>query len=176
MRAIRGVKLILREHVDHLGDRGETVSVKPGFARNYLIPKGLAYLATEGNLKVAAHQRRTWALRDAKENAQADELRAGLERVVLEVKKRAGDSGTLYGSVTKVEIAELLAAKGFDIDRRAIGPDDPIKTVGVFPVTVKIHRGVKAQLKLTVAASNPPKVVNEPVETPDTSDDDYDDE
>jgi len=176
MQATRGVKLILREHVDHLGDRGAIVSVKPGFARNFLIPKGLAYEATAGNLKVVEHQKRTWALRDAKETAQAEALRAGLEKVVLKVKKRAGDTGTLYGSVTKAEVVELLSAQGFDIDRRAIGPDEAIKAVGEYPITVKIHRGIKAELKLTVEAVNPPKVVNEPVEKPDddNSDDDYD--
>ena len=120
MRANKGVKLILREHVDHLGDRGEIVSVKPGYARNFLIPKGLAYEATAGNLKMVEHQRRTWALRDAKETEQAEALRAELEQVALSVKKKAGDSGTLYGSVTKAEISELLGG-GLELGGDGLG-------------------------------------------------------
>jgi large subunit ribosomal protein L9 len=165
------MKLILREHVDHLGERGQIVSVKPGYARNFLIPKGLAYAATPGNREMVEHQRRTWVQRDAQELQQAEAMRGALEGVALSVKKKAGDSGTLYGSVTKSEIAELLAAKGFRVDRRTIGPDAPIKTVGEFPVTVKLHRSVKASLTLTVEAENPPSPALEPADEPADDDD-----
>ena len=106
------VKVILREHVDHLGDRGEIVSVAPGYARNFLLPKGLAFEATPGNLKQIEHQRKVWSARDAHEVSEAEALAARLAEVELKATKKAGESGTLYGSVTNAEIAELLAKQG----------------------------------------------------------------
>jgi len=146
------VKIILREAVDHLGERGEIVSVAAGYARNYLLPKGLALEATPGNLKVIEHQRRVWAVKAQQELREAQELAGRLGAVELTVTKKAGESGTLYGSVTKAEILELLERQGFEVDRRRIGPDEPIKTLGEHSVSVKLHRDVSAQIKLHVVA------------------------
>jgi large subunit ribosomal protein L9 len=146
------VKVILRHDVDHLGDRGEIVNVAPGYARNYLVPKGLAMAATPGNIRSLELERKVWEAREVKE---VDEVRAYADRlsaVDLIVSKKAGESETLYGSVTTGEIAELLAAKGFEIDRRKILLSDHIKSLGEFTVPVKLHRQVTAEIKLKVVA------------------------
>lgn len=146
------MKIILREHVEHLGERGETVSVAAGYARNYLLPKGLAYKATPGNLKQVELQRRIWDAREVKEVGDAETLARQLAATRLSVTRKAGESGTLYGSVTNVDIAELLAAKGIEIDRRKILLDEPIKNVGERQVPVKLHRNVTAEVTLDVQA------------------------
>ena len=144
------VKVILREHVEHLGEPGEIVSVAPGYARNFLLPKGLAFTATPGNLKQLEHQRNAWSAREAQEVGEAEALAAKIGEVELSVRKKAGESGTLYGSVTSSEIAEMLAAKGVEVDRRRIVLEEPIKALGEYEIRVKIHRKVDGQLKLEV--------------------------
>jgi large subunit ribosomal protein L9 len=144
------VKVILREHVENLGERGEIVSVAPGYARNYLLPKKLAFEATPGNLKQLEQERRVWAARDAKEVGEAEALAATINAVQLSTVKKAGESGTLYGSVTSAEIAEMLAGKGIEVDRKRILLDEPIKALGSYQVKVKIHRKVEAQFALEV--------------------------
>ena len=146
------VKIILREAVENLGERGETVSVASGYARNYLLPKRLALLATPGNLKQIEHKRRVWAVRDQEELGEAEQLAARLGQVELAITKKAGESGTLYGSVTKAEIHAALVAQGFDVDRRKIVQDEPIKTLGAHEIPVRIHRNVTALFKLEVVA------------------------
>jgi large subunit ribosomal protein L9 len=148
------VKVVLREDVDHLGDRGQIVNVAPGYARNYLIPKGLAYTATEGNLHVLELEKRAWARREAKDADEARGLAAGIAGVEITVVKRAGENGLLYGSVTTTEIAELLEAKGVKVDRRKIRLDEPIKQVGTFTVPVRLHRQVTADVSLQVVAAS----------------------
>lgn len=144
------MKIVLCDHVEHLGERGDVVTVAAGYARNYLLPKRLAMPATPGNLRTLEHRRRTWEAKEAKEVGEARELAAHLERLSLEVTKKAGESGTLYGSVTNAEIAELLAAEGVAVDRRRIVLDEPIKSVGTHEVSVKLHRQVVGKLKLAV--------------------------
>jgi large subunit ribosomal protein L9 len=146
------MKVVLREHVEHLGERGEVVRVAPGYARNYLLPKRLALEATAGNLKVVEHQQKLWTVKETKEVGEAEQLAARLAELDLKVVKKAGESGTLYGSVTNVEVAELLAAKGVEIDRRRIVLGDPIKAVGTYDITVKLHHKVTGQIKLLVDA------------------------
>ena len=148
------VKVVLRQDVDHLGDRGQIVNVAPGYARNYLIPKGLAYTATEGNLRVLELEKRAWSRREAKDADEARGLAARLSGVQLTVIKRAGENGLLYGSVTSSEIAELLAAQGVKVDRRRIRLDDPIRQVGTFTVPVRLHRQVQADVSLQVLAAS----------------------
>ena len=148
------VKVVLRQDVDQLGDRGQIVNVAPGYARNYLIPKGLAYTATEGNLRVLELEKRAWARHEAKDAEEARGLAARIGGVQLTVTKRAGENGLLYGSVTSSEIAELLAAHGVDVDRRKIRLDDPIKQVGTFTVPVRLHRQVTADVSLQVVAAS----------------------
>lgn len=147
------VKIVLRQDVDHLGDRGQIVNVAPGYARNYLIPKGLAYTATDGNLRVLELEKRAWVRREAKDAEEAKGLAAKVAGVRITVSKRAGENGLLYGSVTSSEIAELLAAQGVEVDRRKIRLDDPIKTVGEFTIPVRFHRQVVADVILNVVAS-----------------------
>lgn len=149
------MKVVLREHVDHLGDRGEIVAVAPGYARNYLLPKGLALEATPGNMKVVENQRKFWEVKEAKEIADAQAIATRLGELEIWVKKKAGEAGTLYGSVTNTEIADLLEAKGVDVDRRRIVLDEPIKSLGTFEVGIKLHRHVTAQVKVQVEAEEP---------------------
>ena len=156
------MKIILREHMDNLGDRGEIVNVAAGYARNYLLPKGLAYEATPGNLKQLNQQRRTFAARDAKETEAAQAIGDRIAALDLTTVHKAGETGTLYGSVTNADVAAMLAAKGIEVDRRRITVDS-IKTVGDHEVQVKLHRNVVATLTIHVVAENTPApVVEEP--------------
>jgi len=144
------MELLLKEDVDNLGLRGELVKVRPGYGRNYLLPKGLAIQATPGNVKQIEMQRRALLKKEATEKssalAQAELL--GNER--LEFVRRAGEHGVLFGSVTSMDIAQALKARGFEIDRRRIQLKDSIKELGESEVPVKLHREVVAQIKVTV--------------------------
>ena len=144
------VKLILRESVDHLGSPGEIVSVAPGYARNYLLPKGLAFEATPGNLKMLERKRKVWEARTMQEVEQVRQLAARLAALDLTIEKKAGGSRTLFGSVTNVEIAALLAKQGFEVDRRQIVLKAPIKSVGNFEISIKLHPKVTGQIQLQV--------------------------
>ena len=146
------MKIILREHVDHLGERGEIVTVAPGYARNFLLPKGLAYLATPGNIKQIEHQRRVWAARDMKDQQDAEALASRLGSLDLSVTHKAGESGTLYGAVTPIEIAALLAEKGIEIDRRKLDLSEPIKATGEYEIRIRLHPKVIGTVTLNVVA------------------------
>lgn len=146
------MKVVLREPVESLGERGETVNVAAGYARNFLLPKGLAYAATPGNLKTLDDQRRRWSDRAARELNEARALAAQIEALQLEVTRKAGDSGTLYGSVTSSEVAELLAVRGVNVDRRRISIGEPIKVVGDHAIPLKVHAQVTATIRLRVVA------------------------
>ncbi len=159
------MKVVLSEHVDHLGERGEIVSVAPGYARNFLIPKRLAMKATPGNMRMLEQERRVW---EVKEGRVVDEAQAMAERLAdleLNVTKKAGEGGTLYGSVTNVEIAELLRAKGVEVDRRRIVLHEPVKTLGTHGISIRLHRKVTAELTLHVAGEqgepSPPSELRE---------------
>jgi large subunit ribosomal protein L9 len=158
------VKIILREHVDHLGERGEIVNVAPGYARNFLLPKGLALMATPGNIRQIELRRKAWAITEAREVDEAEQFAARVGALSLAVTKKAGETGTLYGSVTTSEIAELLADKGIEVDRRKIVLAEPIKSVGEFEVAIKLHRKVQGKVKLKVEAEEAP--ATETVEEP----------
>ena len=146
------MEVILRQHVDNLGRRGEIVKVADGYARNYLLPRKLALLATEGNKKQIERERAKFEAKEADERkvvqAQADRL-ANVEVVIT---RRVGDTEALYGSVTTSDIAEALAARGFDVDRRKLQLADPIKKLGEVDVPVKLHRDVTATIKVKVVA------------------------
>jgi large subunit ribosomal protein L9 len=144
------VKLILRETVESLGEAGELVSVRPGFARNYLIPQGKAVFATDANVQQFEHQRRVIAERVAKQRAELEKHKARLEGLDLEIRVRAGEEGKLFGSVTAIQIAELLAERGFELDRRTIDLPEPIKDLGEHRVPVKLYRDIVAQLRVRV--------------------------
>jgi large subunit ribosomal protein L9 len=147
------VKLILREDVPKLGDAGEVVSVKPGYARNFLLPQGKAALASEAKVKELEHHKRLIAEKVARELKDLGAARDRLEQLRLEVAAQAGEEGRLFGSVTAMQIAELIGAKGIEIDRRKIDLAEPIKEVGEHSVPIKLHREVVANVKLKVTAA-----------------------
>ncbi len=147
------VKLILREAVEGLGDAGEVVTVKPGYARNYLLPQGKATVATDAKVKELEHHQRVIAERMARELKDLRAAAAALSAVRLEVKVQVGEEGKLFGSVTSLQIGELLAARGFEIDRRKIDLKDPIKEAGEHAVPIKLHRDVVASVTVVVAAA-----------------------
>jgi large subunit ribosomal protein L9 len=146
------MKVVLRQDVVNLGDRGQIVNVARGYARNFLLPKGLAWYATPGNIRNIELQKHVWHAREIKAAEEAREIAARLAALDLVIAKKAGASETLYGSVTNVEIAEALAGKGFEIDRRKILVEEPIKTLGEHTVAIKLHTQVTAEIKLKVAA------------------------
>ncbi len=147
-----GVKLILREDVPGLGNAGELVTAKPGYARNFLLPQGKALVATEGKVNELEHHRRAIEEKVAKELKDLSAAKQGLEKLELSIAAQAGEEGKLFGSVTAMQVAELLAAKGFEIDRRKV--DTPaIKELGEHEVSIKLHREVVAKVKLNVTAA-----------------------
>lgn len=148
------MKVVLRQSVDQLGDRGEIVSVSAGYARNFLLPKGLALEATAGNLRTFALQKKVWMAREAKEVDDAKALAKSMEAVKLTIAKKVGEAETLYGSVTTSEIAELLERRGFSVDRRKIVLSEPIKRAGLHAVSVKIHPKVAAKVEVEVVAES----------------------
>ena len=146
------MEVILREHVDSLGRRGEIVKVADGYARNYLLPRKLALLATEGNKKHVERERVKFDTREAEERKVAEAIAERLANISVAIARRVGETDTLYGSVTASDIAEALAAKGFEIDRRKLQLGEPLKRLGGFDVPVKLHREVTATLKVQVVA------------------------
>ena len=152
------MEVILRQHVDNLGERGQIVKVADGYARNYLLPRKLALPATEGNKKHVERERKIMDTREAEEKGQAEGLAARLTAVDITIARRVGETEQLYGSVTTADIAEYLKGKGFEIDRRKLVLADPIKTIGEHSVPLKLHREVTVPLKV--------KVVKEGAQTP----------
>jgi large subunit ribosomal protein L9 len=146
------MEVILREHVDNLGRRGDLVKVADGYARNYLLPRKMALLATEGNKKVIAREKEKFDAVEAEEQKVAQAVADRLANVEIEIARKVGETDALFGSVTNADVAESLAAKGFDIDRRKVQLHDPIKKLGEFTVPVKLHRDVIVTLKVKVVA------------------------
>ena len=144
------MEVILRQHVDNLGERGQIVKVADGYARNYLLPRNLALPATEGNKRHVERERRIVETREAEEKGQAEALAARLSAVEISIARRVGDTDQLYGSVTAADIADHLKTKGFEIDRRKLVLADPIKTIGEHDVPLKLHRNVTVPLKVKV--------------------------
>jgi large subunit ribosomal protein L9 len=146
------MKVILTEEIRGLGTRGDVVTVKDGYARNYLIPKNLAQEATTGNLKAIEHQRRKWALLAQQERDAAQKAADRVKGVKIQIEKRVGEHGHLFGSVTANEIADALAEKGIEVDKRRIELSSPIKNIGVHDVEVRLHRDVTATIQVEVVA------------------------
>jgi len=144
------MKIILREDVPKLGKSGELLTVKDGFARNYLLPKKLAVIANASNVRQLEHEKAVIALHQRKLKNSAEVLADRLSHVTLQVTRKVGEQGRLYGSVTSLDIADALAAKGFDIERRFIHLPEPIKTAGSFDIELRLHKDVRAQIKLNV--------------------------
>jgi large subunit ribosomal protein L9 len=144
--------VILREHVDHLGQRGEIVKVANGYARNFLLPRKLALLATDGNKRQVERERAKFDARESDERNAAASVAERLAALVVVIARRVGETEALYGSVTSGDIADFLAAKGVELDRRKIQLTDAIKRIGDFDVPVKLHRDVTTTLKVRVVA------------------------
>lgn len=144
------MKVILIDEIRGLGTRGDIVQVKDGYARNYLLPKKLAREATPGNLKSIEQERKKWSLLSEQEKTAAQKAAEKIEGMKLVIRKKVGDSGTLYGSVTSSEIADALLAEGIEVDKRRIELSHPIKSIGEHDVDVKLHREVSAHVHVEV--------------------------
>ena len=144
------IEVILKEHVEHLGHRGDIVKVASGYARNYLFPRQLALVVTSENKKQIERERVKAEAREAGELAAAQALAAKLEGQAISIGRRVGENETLYGSVTAADIAEALAARDIAVDRRKIQLTDPLKALGEHIVPVKLYRDVTASLKVTI--------------------------
>ncbi len=144
------MEIILRQHVEHLGERGEIVNVAPGYARNYLLPRKLALPATVGNKKHVERERRIVEAREAEAKGQAEAMAARMAAVDLTIARRVGDTNQLYGSVTATDIVQLLKENGFEVDRRKLILPEPIKAIGDHDVPLKLHRAVTVPLVVHV--------------------------
>src|SRR5215216_4701331 len=144
-------KVLLREDVDDLGARGEIVRVRAGYARNYLLPRNLAVEATAGNVKGIEAERAALLKKEAKERATAEGQAQQMTTLELEFRRKAGEQGALYGSVTSMDVAEALHQRGYEIDRHRIHLREPLKRVGDYTVPVRLHREVTIELKIRVA-------------------------
>ena len=146
------MEVILREHVDNLGRRGEVVKVADGYARNYLLPRKLALPVTDGNKKQIERERAKLDAKEADERRGAEAVASRLQTIEITIARKVGETQALYGSVTAADIAEALAAKGVEIERRKLQLHDPIKQIGDVDVPVKLHRDVTATIKVHVVA------------------------
>jgi large subunit ribosomal protein L9 len=146
------MEVILKEDVANLGHRGDVVKVADGYGRNFLLPRKLAMQATLANKAVVEQMKSSAVRRSATEKAQAEELAAKLEPIVLSFTRKSGEGGHLFGSVTSADIAAALETKGFEIDRRKIQAEEPLKTVGDFSVAIKLYREVTAHVTVKVVA------------------------
>ena len=144
-------KVLLRQDVDDLGARGEIVRVRAGYARNYLLPRNLAVEATAGNVKGIEAERAALLKKEAKERATAEAQSQQMSSLELEFRRKAGEQGALYGSVTSMDLAEALKERGHEIDRHRIHLREPLKRVGEYTVPVRLHRDVTIELKVRVA-------------------------
>jgi large subunit ribosomal protein L9 len=150
------MKVILADDVRGLGHRGETVTVKPGYARNYLLPQGFAYEATGANVRRLSEEKKKYDEKMLREKSVASEAASKVDGLTVTVTKKAGEEGQLYGSVTAAEIADALAAKKIEVDRRRIELAEPIRRVGSHTVHVRLHRDVVATLTVDVQAAGAP--------------------
>jgi large subunit ribosomal protein L9 len=152
------MEVILRDHVENVGKRGEVVKVADGYARNYLLPRKLALVATPGNLKQVQRERVKLDAREAEEKGAAEAIAAKMTTIEVVVSRKVGETDALYGSVTSADIAEALDKKGYDVDKRKIGLREPIKKLGSHTVPVKLHREVVVQMLVKVVAEGKPEV------------------
>jgi large subunit ribosomal protein L9 len=156
------MEVILRDHVENVGKRGEVVKVADGYARNFLLPRKLALIATPGNMKQIARERVKRDALEAVERTAAEEVASRMSGLQVVISRKVGETGALYGSVTSADIAESLTKQGFDIDKRKIGLREPIKKLGEKTVPVKLHPTVTVQLPVKVVAEGKPEAI--PVE------------
>ena len=150
------MKVILADDVRGLGHRGETVTVKPGYARNFLLPQGVAYEATDANVRRLKEEKKKYDEKMLQGKSVAEEAAKKVEGITVTILKKAGEEGHLYGSVTPAEIADALIAKSVEVDRRRIELAEPIRSLGTHTVHVRLHRDVVATLTVDVQALNAP--------------------
>lgn len=143
-------QVLLREDVDNLGARGEIVKVKAGYARNYLLPRNIAIVASKGNIKQVEQERAALLKKEAKEKSTAEAQAEQMKSIALSFERKSGEHGILFGSVTSMDIAEALQAKGYEIDRKRIVLDETIKELGDYTVRVKLHREVTIEIPVEV--------------------------
>jgi len=144
------MKIVLRTDVESVGRRGEVIEVADGYARNYLLPKKLALEATPGNLKRIAQERRVQEVHEVKEKQEAEALAARIAQLSCTAVRKVGENEVLYGSVTGADVAELLEKEGFSLDKRKILLEEPIKSLGIYEVPIKLHPQVTASVKVWV--------------------------
>ncbi len=162
--------VLLREDIDNLGGRGEVVSVKSGFARNYLLPQGFAMLASKGNIKQIEQEKAILLKKAAQEKSTADAQLEQMSSLTLNFERKAGESGTLFGSVTSMDVESALQEKGYEIDRRQILLKTPIKEIGEYTIPVKLHREVTLELPVTVSVEGEAiQETLEPEENPESN-------
>lgn len=147
------MKVILLKDVDGLGESGEVKEVREGYARNYLIPRGFAVEATEGSKRSLAGQQQAAAARQQRERQGAEKLAHALERAVIEIQAKGGEGGRLFGSVTAQQIADALTARGFEVSKKQVELDEPIKTAGFYKVPVRVGQGIVARVDINVGAA-----------------------
>jgi large subunit ribosomal protein L9 len=148
------MEIILRETIDNLGRAGQVVKVADGYARNYLLPKKLAYPVTSGNMKIIEFERQSLLRKEAKQKEDAEKLKTILDPVEIVIRRKVGEQNALYGSVTNSDVAEALEAKGFQIEKRKIHMDDHIKKLGEYSIPVRLFKDVTANVKLKVEAES----------------------
>lgn len=146
----KNTEVILRAEVDHLGHAGDVVDVAPGYARNFLIPRGLAYVATEANKHRVAQEKKKYQEKLAEQKVEAERIAATLEGHRLTFVRMAGEEDQLYGSVSSADVADALEEAGFDIDRRGVGLDEPIKSLGDYEVPIRLHPEVTVPVQVHV--------------------------
>ena len=146
------MEVILREHVDNLGRRGDVVKVAAGYARNYLLPRKLALAVNENNKRQIERERKLAEVRELEERSQAEAFAQRLTQLDISIARRVGENNTLYGSVTSGDVAQALHTKGFEIDKRKITLADPLKALGEYTLPIRIHRDVTAEVKVKVVA------------------------
>jgi len=151
------MEVILREHVENLGHRGDVVKVAAGYARNYLLPRKLALPVTEENRRQVERERKVADVRELAERQDAEGVAARMAELELSFARRVGENDTLYGSVTAADIAQALAERAFDVEKRKVHLQEPLKQLGEFTVPVKLHRDVSAQLKVRVVKLEEPE-------------------
>ncbi|GAB4333090.1 MAG: 50S ribosomal protein L9 [Flammeovirgaceae bacterium] len=144
------MEIILKEDIKGLGYKDDVVKVKAGYGLNYLIPKGLAIMATESNRKVLAENLKQAAHKAAKIKQQATDLAAAIGATVLEIGAKAGETGKIFGAVTSIQVSDALKAKGFDVDRKKINFPTEVKTLGDYKVTLELHKEVKHEITIRV--------------------------
>ncbi|HEU5021178.1 MAG TPA: 50S ribosomal protein L9 [Bryobacteraceae bacterium] len=146
------MEIILREDIDNLGARGQVVKVAPGYARNYLLPRRLAVAATDANRKIVEQERQAHLRKEAILKTESEELAKLLAGAAVSIARKAGENGQLFGSVTAADIADALTAQKFNIDRRKIHLEEPIRALGDYKVPVRLHREVSVEVPVSVTA------------------------